>query len=159
MSHILTAIAKDLFLRRQENTEAAGELPERRRRPLTTVGDVHGGELPPLANCTLTLVTNSCVLGFFGGFCSFFVVVFVHVGSFFCFFVFFCATTKLCQLTAPHRYRPSALNGITSKPILLYRVSGYYRYPLFTMQLLVLFLFRNVNTDFLDRKKKNKINK
>lgn len=120
MSHILTAIPKNLFLRRQENTEAAGGLSERgcrRCRPLTTVGDVHGGELPPLANCTLTLVTNSCVLGFFGGGCFFVVVVFVHVGS----FVFvFCATTKLCQLTAPHRYWPSALNGITSKPILLY---------------------------------------
>lgn len=28
---------------------------------------------------------------------------------------FFCATTKLCQFTAPNRYCPSALNGITSK--------------------------------------------
>lgn len=90
MSHILTAIPKDLFLRRQENTEAAGELPERRRRPLTTVGDVPGEELPPLANCTLTLVTNSCVLGFFGGFCSFFCCCFCSRGVVFLFFwVFF----------------------------------------------------------------------
>lgn len=128
MSHILTAIPKNLFLRRQENTEAAGGLSERCRRrcrPLTTVGDVHGGELPPLANCTLTLVTNSCFLVvfffFWGGgvFCCFCLCGAVY------FLFFFCATTKLCQLTAPQRYCPSALNGITSKTILLYWVSGY----------------------------------
>lgn len=60
----------NLFLHRQENNELALGLPGLSEpfrgccRSLTTVDDVTGGELPPRANCTLTLVTNSDFLGF-----------------------------------------------------------------------------------------------
>lgn len=119
---VLTAIPGNWFLHRQENPKGAGAV--RALPPSLPLFDHCRRCARRRAAGTLHLDTCDKLLFFrvfFGGgggerlgdFYYFVVVVVVRVGLF-GFFGFFCATTKLCQFTAPQRYYPSALNGITS---------------------------------------------
>lgn len=125
MSYILTAIPKNFVsTSSREGRPSSGVLglsePSRGCcHSLTTVDDGTGGEASPRANCTLTLVTNSDFLGFFGFLC---VCVCVSACVFFLFVCgvvflgfFLCNEKTVPIYHSKNRYCPSALNGITSK--------------------------------------------